>query len=91
MLIELLLDLLKVIFDIIMGLLGVLPDLPESIITALDEFFNLIFQGMNLVSFFLPMDTVKVLIPLVIAIINFDKIWKLVMFIIKKIPFLGMK
>lgn len=75
----------------IFALLDVLPSLPDTIINAIDSFFNLIWQGVHLVSFFLPMDTVKVLIPIVIAIVNFDKIWKLIMFIVRKIPFLDIK
>lgn len=91
MLVELMLSLVKILVQIIFGFLGILPDMPSALITAIDEFMNLLFMGSNLVALFLPMETVKILIPIVIAIINFDKILRLVMFILKKIPFLGMK
>ena len=85
------LELVKLLVQIIFSFLGILPDMPSTLITMIDAFINLILEGASLVSLFLPMETVKILIPIVIAIVNFDKIFKLVMFIIKNIPFLGMK
>ena len=38
---------------------------------------------------FFDMSLVKILLPLLIAVINFDKVYKLVMFVLRKIPFLG--
>lgn len=84
-------QLLEIIIGAIFSLLDILPDMPPTITNAIDSFFDLIWQGVNLVSFFLPMDTVVILIPIVIAIVNFDKIWKLIMFILRKIPFVGIK
>lgn len=89
--IELMLSLVRILIDVIFAFLGILPDMPDSLITALDEFMGLIYMGANLVALFLPMDTVRILIPIVIAIINFDKILKIVIFVLKKIPFLGIE
>ena len=85
------LQLVGLIVEAIFAVLDILPNIPQSVISAIDSFFGLIFQGVHLVSFFVPMDMVAILIPLVIAIVNFDKIWKVIMFIIRKIPFLGIE
>lgn len=79
------------ILDIIYSMLGVLPGFSPDITNAINTFFDIIFGAIGLVSIFVDIDMVKVLIPLVIGIINFDKIIKLVMFILKKIPILNIK
>lgn len=68
-----------------------LPSFPESLQSSLDSFLDLIFSGINLFGFFIRPLTIQVVIPLLIIIINFDKVYKLTMFILKKIPFLGIK
>jgi hypothetical protein len=91
MIIEWMLKLGLTIIDIIFTLTGVLPSFPESITGAIDSIFQFMFNGVSLLSIFVDLNVVKVLIPIVIGIINFDKIVKLVMFILKKIPVVNIK
>ena len=91
MLVELMLSLVKVLIDIIFAFLGILPDMPDTLIVAINDFMDLLFAGANIVALFMPMDIVRILIPIVIAIVNFDKILKIIIFILKKIPFLGIE
>lgn len=91
MLVELMLSLVKVLIDIIFAFLGILPDMPDALIVAINDFLDLLFAGASIVALFMPMDIVRILIPIVIAIVNFDKILNIIIFILKKIPFLGIE
>lgn len=68
-----------------------LPDLPASIQSVIDEFIAILTGAVGLFSVFFRMSTVKILVPLVIAIANFDKLYSLIMYILRKIPFLGIE
>ena len=75
----------------ILSLLPTLPQLPDSILNGLNNFLDLIFNNSGLLGLFIPISTIKVVVPLIIVIINFDKIYKLVMWVFKKIPVFGVK
>jgi hypothetical protein len=79
------------LIDIIYSFLGVLPKFSAEIINVVDGMFNLLFDGVNLAGIFIDLNMVKILIPFAIAIINFDKIAKIVMFVLKKIPIIDIK
>lgn len=90
MVLELLLNLVKNVLFIVFNWIK-LPQFPESLENSLNTFLNIMFQGINLLGFFIRPETLRIVIPLLIIIINFDKLYKLTMFILKKIPFLGIK
>lgn len=79
------------IMNVLFMFMGVLPDIDPRINTAIDAFFDFMFAGINLVGVFVDIDMIKILIPVVILIIRADDIIKLVMFVLKKIPVLGIK
>lgn len=88
------LGLLQALSGILISILSLLPDLPqlpESILNGLNNFLDLIFNNVGLLGLFIPISTIKVVVPLIIVIINFDKIYKLVMWVLKKIPVFGVK
>ena len=68
-----------------------LPDLPPEVDMYITTLFDYIESGIGFLYLVFNMNLVKVLLPLVIAVANFDKIYKLVLFVLKKIPFLGIK
>jgi hypothetical protein len=49
------------------------------------------YSGVNLLGIFVDLNMVKILIPFVIAILNFDRIIKIIIFTIRKIPFIGVE
>ncbi len=91
MLVEWALDLADLLIKAIFSILGLLPDMPSEVVSVMDSFFEIIFTGVNIFNFFVPLDFVAILIPIVIAILNFDKIYKLVMWVLRKIPFIGVE
>lgn len=80
------LSLVFFILNVVFGLLPSIPAMPDNLISYVDQFFDLIFSNSGIVGFFLPMDVVKVALPLAIVIINFDHIYKMIMWIVRKLP-----
>lgn len=92
MLTERLIDAGLFLMDGILNFLDVLPDMPETVIQTLDGFFSMIFTyGWNGACFFLPMDYVKILIPLVLLVVNFEHVYHLIMWVLRKIPVVGIE
>lgn len=90
MIVSAVLDLLKVLITSIFGILPNIPNVPSSIVNGINGFLDIIFDNVGLLGIFVPIDTIKVVVPIAIVITNFDHIYKLVLWIIKKIPMLGM-
>lgn len=89
MIISTILNLLKFLITTIFGVLPNIPNVPNVISSSITSFLNLIFENVQLLGIFLPIPTVKIAVPIAIVIINFDHIYNLTMFILKKIPMLG--
>lgn len=66
-----------------------LPNLPDSIMSIIDTVFGYITGSIGLLGVFVDLDVVMVLIPLVIAVARFDDLWKMTMFVLRKIPFVN--
>lgn len=68
-----------------------LPDLPAEIMENINTFLDLIFNNLTLLGFFIRPTTLKLVIPILIIVLNFDNIYKFTMWILRKIPMLGIK
>ena len=66
-----------------------LPNLPDSIMSIIDTVFEYITGSIGLLGVFVDLDVVMVLIPLSIAVARFDDLWKMTMFVLRKIPFVN--
>ncbi len=85
-LMEMVFGLLKIVFAPIN-----LPQLPSGIQSVLDQLQSILIGAVGLLGVFIDWSVVKWLIPVVIVVANFDKVWSLIMFILRKIPFLGIE
>ena len=65
-----------------------LPALDQTLIDSLNDFFDLIFANAGVLGFFVRPSTLHLLIPVLIAIVVFDKAYFLIIWILKKIPFI---
>lgn len=83
---ELFFSLLQIVFSPI-----ALPQLPEKASGYLDDFIAWILRGYNFLGSFIDLSMVKTFIPIVIVIANLDKVWSFIMFILRKIPFIGVE
>lgn len=81
-LIEIVFGIIKTIF----ALLPNLPSLPNSISNSINNVFTIIFNNMGLIGIFVRVSTIKIMVPLVIAVLSFKHIYHFVMWIIRKIP-----
>ncbi len=88
MIIQLILNLLKTLLFTVFSWIN-LPQFPEGLTNSLNNFIDLIFDNLSLLGFFIRPATITIVIPVLIILINFDKIYKLTMWILKKIPMLN--
>lgn len=90
MIIGLIKKLLKIITDAIFSVVD-FPVVPAGLVSAVSMMFDYMKAGMGIFSFFIPLDAVK---P---ALIVFVSVWgvlhgyKLLMWVLRKIPMLGIK
>ena len=90
MIIEALLNLIKVLLNVVFGWIS-LPPFPEGLTSSIDAFISLVFDNLSLLGFFIRPATLMISIPVLIILLNFEQVYKLVMWIVRKIPFLGIK
>lgn len=85
------------VFNLLIGMLKTvfgwinIPQLPDSVTSVIDELFGYLEGSVGLLSVFLDMNMLRILLPILLIVINFDEAYKLCMFILRKIPFLGIK
>lgn len=80
-----------ILWNYIFILLPDIPGFPAALSTNIDLFLDLVFDNAGLIGFFVPLTVVKILIPLVIIVINFEWIYNTLLWIVKKIPLLNIK
>lgn len=88
MIITVILNLLKTLLFTCFSWIS-LPALPTEIMQNVDTFLGLIFDNLTLLGFFIRPTTLKLVIPVLIIVLNFDNIYKFTMWILKKIPALN--
>ena len=74
------------VINLFLLILPSLPTVPTEFTSAVSNFFDLLFENTSFVGFFLPMNMVKIAIPIVIVLVNFKYVYKLVMWIVHKLP-----
>lgn len=91
MIIETLLNMINLLLTTIFGLLPNIPSLPSSFQDTITYVLDIIFNnGTALLGFFVHINTLKILAPIGLIIFNLDKIYHLIMFVLKKLP-IGVK
>lgn len=88
---------LEALLNLVFGLLQVcfgwisIPAFPETLTSSIDTFLSLIFDNITLLGFFIRPLTLTIVIPILIILLNFEEVYKITMWILRKIPFLGMQ
>lgn len=88
---------IKGIFNLVYTLLSIvlapfsLPQLPEGIQTIFDEIVGYLTGAVGLLCVFVRPTTLQLLIPAVIIVINAEHIWNGILWILKKLPFVGIE
>lgn len=87
MILEALLNLVFLLLKIVFGWIS-LPAFPESLASSIDTFLSLIFDNITLLGFFVRPLTISIVVPILIILLNFEELYKITMWILRKIPFL---
>lgn len=88
---------IKGLFSLIISLLRIvfgwvsLPAMPAAVDDAFNMLLSYMEQGIGFVWLIVPRELVLVVLPVVLVLSNFDKLYSVVMWILRKIPFLGIK
>lgn len=85
MIVETIINALFSLVQLIFGWID-LPDMPSTITSVVDELFSLFSGAIGLLGMFVDLSFVAVLVPVLILVINFDKVYRLTMFILHKLP-----
>lgn len=88
MIVSSVLNLFVSLLELVFGWIN-LPSFPDSLMSVINQLVDYITASISIMAVFVNMNTVRTLIPLVIAVVEFDKLWTLTMFILKKIPFVN--
>ena len=81
--------LMEVVYALIFLIFLVIPDIPQFEITLLadlNNFVDLIFDNLGLLGFFVDIDTIKTLAPLLVLVLNFEHIYHFIIWCLNKIP-----
>lgn len=87
----------KTIIDALVGVIKValsfinLPQIPDGIRSGVNWLFDELASAVSVIGFFVRWDTILILLPLLLLVINLDKVYSFVMWILRKIPMLSIK
>lgn len=90
MILQAVFDLVRNVIKLVFGWIN-LPAMPESVTSVIDELFALFRGSVGLLGVFVDLSMLKILLPVLLIVINFEDVWKFTMFILRKIPFLGIE
>lgn len=85
MIVEAVFNLLASAVEVIFGWIS-LPAFPADLEQTLETFEDLIFTNLSVLGFFVRISTLKTIVPFMVLLLNFDKAYALVMWIVRKLP-----
>lgn len=85
MIVELLINLITGLVKIVFGWIN-LPQAPDGAKTAISSYFDMVFNNLGFVNFFVNISTLKAIAISAITIITFVKLYKVTMWIYHKLP-----
>lgn len=93
MIIELLMVAITALLNGIFSIISIpnIDGLSDFISNSIDFLFELINQSLGLIFLFIRPTTFVIALTTAIVIINLDNIWKFVLWVLKKIPFINIK
>lgn len=90
MILEAVFNLVKILLTFCFSWIN-LPQVPVEITSSINQFLDLIFNNITLLGFFIRPLTFQIAIPVLLVIMNFEKLYHLTMWILRKIPMLSIK
>lgn len=90
MILEAILNLFKTLLYTCFSWINI-PAFPSELSANINTFLDLIFNNLTLLGFFIRPVTLQISIPILIILLNFDNLYNLTMWILRKIPMLNIK
>ena len=85
MIIEAIINIFTVFIKIAFAFIN-LPQTPQGARTAVASYFDMIFNNLGFLGFFVRIDTIKTIAFVAISVITFKKLYQVTMWIIRKLP-----
>lgn len=86
MIVEALINLITVVIKLLAIPFNILPDTPEALRNAMSYLFDMIFEHLDFISFFINVGTLKAVATVAIIIWSVDRTYSLLIWIIHKLP-----
>lgn len=91
MIIKGLFNLIYTFLSVILTPFEIIPDVPSMFSSTMNNFINFIIAPIRIVLYFVDPNMMKVAIPVVLVIINMEHIWDGIIWVLKKLPFVGIE
>lgn len=91
MIVESVMNLIKMVILSFLSILPTIPQMPSNFVNDVDLVLDTIFNNLDLLGVFIRPSTLIIIAPLLIVIINFERIYHFGMWILRKIPFIGIQ
>lgn len=91
MIIEVIFTMFTALVTTVFGILPSLPPMPEVIVSGMDWLLQNLMRGVQILTYFLSNELYLAILICAPALLFFEQFYHTVMFILKKIPFLGIK
>lgn len=90
MFIETIFNAFKTLLQTLLGWINI-PSAGEEFTNGISYFSTMLNTGQDLIDLFIPWSLVKFGLPLLIVVVNFERIYNFIMWILRKIPMLGIE
>lgn len=91
MIVEGLFELVYTLLSVVLTPFQIIPNMPSSISNQIDNFVTFIFQPIDICLYFFDIYFLRAAIPIILIIVNMEHIWDGILWILKKLPFVGIE
>lgn len=85
MIIESIVNLLTILIKAVFGFIN-LPSAPDGARAAISNYFNMVFNNLNFLGFFVRISTLKIIATVAFLLFTFKRIYHITMWIYLKLP-----
>lgn len=68
-----------------------IPQMPSWVTTTLNDLKSYLLAGYSILGCFVNLNHLKLFLPIVLVLANFERTWSFIMFILRKLPFVGIE
>ena len=91
MIIEGLFNLIYTFLNVILTPFQIIPNAPAMLVTTVTNIMNFIFAPVRIVLYFTDANMMRALIPVLLVVVNMETIWNGILWVLKKLPFVGIE